>query len=125
MGKERSKRSANVFIRSPMRKKYFTQRRKDRKGAKAGQMFRARLSLWRAFAPLRSLRLCVKSPVCAAEAAIVREDHGLRARPDAEFVEDVRHVIANSLFTDRKTLRDLSVPQTLRNQRQHFTLARR
>src|SRR6185369_6802809 len=52
------------------------------------------------FAPLRE-----RSTVSAAEAVIVSEDHGLRAGPDAEFVEDVRHVIAHGLLADRKTRR--------------------
>src|SRR6185436_6498273 len=50
--------------------------------------------------PLRPLRLCVRSTVGAAEAALVCKDHCLRARPDAELVEDVRYVIAHGLFAD-------------------------
>src|ERR1044072_2871315 len=37
------------------RKGDFTQRRKDRKGAKAGQMLRARLCVFAIFAPLREI----------------------------------------------------------------------
>ena len=43
------------FQRIVISKKYFTQRRKDRKGAKRCRVSKA------FFAPLRSLRLCVKS----------------------------------------------------------------
>ena len=72
---------------------------------------------------IRVLSFCV---ICglSPETVIVREYHCLCARPNAEFIEDIRDVIADGLFTDRKTLRNFRVAKTFRDQRQHFSLAR-
>jgi hypothetical protein len=58
------------------------------------------------------------------ETVIVSKYHRLRARPHAEFVEDIRHMIAHCLFTDRKARSNLCVTQPFSDQCQHFSLAR-
>jgi len=60
-----------------------------------------------------------------SETVIVCEDHRLRARPDAELVEEVGDVIADGLLADGEALRDLRVAEPLGHQRQHLPLARR
>lgn len=45
------------------------------------------------------------------EAVIDGEHDRLRARPHTKLVEEIRNVIANSLFTDRQTLGNLCVTQ--------------
>ena len=59
------------------------------------------------------------------EPAVVRKDHRLRACPNAELVKDIRDVIANGLFANRKALPNFCVPEALCNQRKHFPLTPR
>src|SRR5215468_7492780 len=63
------------------------------------------------------------SVLCSPEATIAGKDDCLGARPYAELVEEVGHVVADSLFADGKALRDLRVAKAFCNQRQHLSLA--
>jgi hypothetical protein len=55
----------------------------------------------------------------------VRKGDRLGARPHAELVKEFGNVIANSLFADRKVVRNLRVAKAFRKQGKHLSLTRR
>src|SRR5262245_50088474 len=68
--------------------------------------------------------MCLSINLCNSEVAVAGKDDRLGARPHAEFVEEVGHVIADGLFADGKALRNLRVAKAFCNQRQDLSLAR-
>jgi hypothetical protein len=67
-----------------------------------------------------NLRLAL---ICRNEPTITCKHDRLRPRPYAEFVEEIRGMIANRLLTYRQTLCDIGVAQPFGHQREHLALA--
>src|SRR6185503_17081237 len=60
-----------------------------------------------------------------AKPVIAREHDRLRARPDAELVEQIRRVIAHGLLADLQTRRNIRIAETVADERQDFALTLR
>src|SRR5439155_18181567 len=90
--------------------------------ASNGQFFRAQTVL---AAIVESIHTSLTVSGSAAKMPIARKHHRLRARPDAQLVEQIRRVIPDGLLADAKTIGDIGVAQPVDDQRQTLTLSRR